>query len=126
MLSDRSGLTHGLGSLFVTFRYPPKHTVASRRRSGLRQQPVIWYWWALAWNTLSQEDKVRVPGSSLGSLLTPFSQGLETGGNHSPATMLQVPELQEPIEGSKEESTVREERKRGNPITAAHQRLLLL
>lgn len=64
MLSNESGLTHGLESLFVTFRYPPKHTVASRRRSGLRQQPVIWCWWALDWNTLSQEDKARVLASS--------------------------------------------------------------
>lgn len=40
--------------------------------------------------------------------------------------MLQVPKLQEPIEGGKEKSSVRQEGKRGNPITATHQSLLLL
>lgn len=40
--------------------------------------------------------------------------------------MLQVPELQEPIEGSKKESVVREEQTGGDSITATHHRLLLL
>jgi hypothetical protein len=40
--------------------------------------------------------------------------------------MLQVPELQEPIKGSKEKGIVGEKCRRRDSITATHHRLLLL